>query len=488
MDLGPFRRQVPHVLERAPALLAQLHDRPQVGRRRNDRGQHERLLNVVVGTRLWHLAWVVHRQNLGTLDHAELHVGSRGDELQVELALQALLHDVHVEEPEEAASEAEPKGERGLRLIDQGRVGELELIERVVQERVVAALRREQAAPHHGLRLAVAGERLGRRVRRKGHRVADLRLTDVLHPSHEVADLARGELGGRDRVGREDPDLLRFGYLAIRHVLEAGATHQFAVDDADVGDDTPVGVVAGVEDERAGGLRRVAGGRGNAGHDGVEQLAHALPRLRADPQDVARLAADEVGELVGDGVRVRGGQVDLVEGRDDGQARVAGQMVVGQGLRFDPLGGINEEDGALARREASRHLVREVDVAGRIDEVQLERRSTLRVGEPDRLRLDRDPALAFEVHPVEVLLPHLAGGHRVRQVEEPIRQGRLAVVDVRDDAEVPDEGEVHRHARVRGTRFAVRAAPDAHGGSGSPVESSALATVRSPGLPLPTRW
>ena len=57
----------------------------------------------------------------------------------------------------------------------------------------------------------------------------------------------------------------------------------------------------------------------------------------------------------------------------------------------------------------------------------------------DRVGLDRDPALALEVHVVEDLVAHLLLRERARDVEEAIGQRRLPVVDVGDDAEVPDE-------------------------------------------------
>ena len=60
------------------------------------------------------------------------------------------------------------------------------------------------------------------------------------------------------------------------------------------------------------------------------------------------------------------------------------------------------------------------------------------VGEPDGVRLDRDPALALEVHRVEHLRLHLARLERARDLEETVGERGLAVVDVGDDREVPD--------------------------------------------------
>ena len=62
------------------------------------------------------------------------------------------------------------------------------------------------------------------------------------------------------------------------------------------------------------------------------------------------------------------------------------------------------------------------------------------------LRLDRDPALALELHRVEQLLLHVALGDRVGELEDAVGERRLAVVDVRDDREVADVGLVHASA------------------------------------------
>ena len=57
-------------------------------------------------------------------------------------------------------------------------------------------------------------------------------------------------------------------------------------------------------------------------------------------------------------------QVDLVEHRDDREVVLQGQVQVGQRLRLDALGGVDEEDRALAGGQRPGHLVGEVDVAG----------------------------------------------------------------------------------------------------------------------------
>jgi hypothetical protein len=83
-------------------------------------------------------------------------------------------------------------------------------------------------------------------------------------------------------------------------------------------------------------------------------------------------------------------------------------------------------------------------VPGRVDQIQDIRLAVVRlVSQPDGVRLDRDPALALEIHRVEHLRFHLARLQRARHFEEAVRERGLTVVDVRDDREVADETLIH---------------------------------------------
>ena len=149
--------------------------------------------------------------------------------------------------------------------------------------------------------------------------------------------------------------------------------------------------------------------------------------------------AEQLGHLGGRAVRVGRRQVDLVDDRDDLEVVLDREIRVGERLRLDPLRRVDDEHRALARLERARDLVREVDVARRVDQVEL-------VALPldaHRLRLDRDPPLALELHRVEQLVPHVALGDGLRELENPVGEGRLAMVDVRDDREVADAALVH---------------------------------------------
>ena len=104
-----------------------------------------------------------------------------------------------------------------------------------------------------------------------------------------------------------------------------------------------------------------------------------------------------------------------------------------------PWAASTTQDHALAGGQAAADLVAEVDVAGRVDQVE----DVALPVDADVLGLDRDAPLALEVHRVEVLRPHVAGVDGAGELEDAVGERALAVVDVGDDREVADAGEVH---------------------------------------------
>jgi hypothetical protein len=100
---------------------------------------------------------------------------------------------------------------------------------------------------------------------------------------------------------------------------------------------------------------------------------------------------------------------------------------------------------APSQAEAARDLVGEIDVARGVDQVELVGGAVLGlVIHRHRMRLDCDAALALEVHRVEMLRRHLPVADGVGRLQETIRERRLAVIDVRNDAKITGKGLV-RH-------------------------------------------
>ena len=212
-----------------------------------------------------------------------------------------------------------------------------------------------------------------------------------------------------------------------------------AVDHPHQHDDAEIGVVPGIDQQRLQRRRLVALRRRQAVDDRLEHEVDVEAGLGRDRHRLRGVEADDVLDLLLDPVGLGGRQVDLVQDRHDLVARVERLIDVGERLRLDPLARVDHQERALAGGERARHLIGEVDVAGRVHQVEDVGLAVLgAVFEPDGLGLDGDAALALDVHRIEHLLDHLALGHGPGLLDEPVGERRLAVVDMGDDGEVAD--------------------------------------------------
>ena len=360
---------------------------------------------------------------------------------QVELALEALLDDLHVQEAEEAAAEAEAQRRRALGLEGERGVVQAELVDRVAQVLVVLGDHREEAGEDHRLHFHEARAGVERRAVGVGDGVADLRLDQVADVGVDVADLADRELLHLARLRVVGAELLDRVDPAGGDELDLVAALQRAVDDPDETGDAAIGVVPGVEEQRLQRGVRIPDRRRNVAHDALEELVDADAGLGRGEHRVRGVDADDLLDLLLGAVDVGRRQVDLVDHRQQLEAAVDGEIGVGERLRFDPLRRVDDQQRPFAGGERARHLVGEVDVPGGVDQVEDVGLAVLRlVVEPHGARLDGDAALALEVHVVEQLGVHLALRHRAGALEDAVGERRLAVVDVRDDREVADVG------------------------------------------------
>ena len=195
--------------------------------------------------------------------------------------------------PRKPIRKPKPERPRGLRLVGQRGVIELQLVQRLAQLGVVGPVDRVEAGEDHRVRVPVAAEAGLGRPGQRGHRVADPGLADLLDPADQVAHLADAERVGLDRIRGDHPDLQRLVRGLGRHHQHPFAVRDLAVEDPDVGDHAAVGVVDRVEDQRPGRRVRVPHrGRGLL-DDLVEQFAYALAGLGRHPEDLVRVAADD---------------------------------------------------------------------------------------------------------------------------------------------------------------------------------------------------
>ena len=204
---------------------------------------------------------------------------------------------------------------------------------------------------------------------------------------------------------------------------------ELTVDNADRGHDPPVLVELTVENQRPKRRIWVAIGSRGSLDDRIQQVRYTLTGFGADPEDLTGGNPQALLDLLGVAVRFGGRKVDLVEDGHDLEIVLEGLVAVGQGLGLDALGGVHDEDYPLAGRQGPAHLVTKIDVTRRVDQVH----HRVPPVEAHALEFDGDTPLPLQVHGVQVLGPHVPGIDRPAQLEHPVSQGGLSVVDVSDD-------------------------------------------------------
>ena len=98
--------------------------------------------------------------------------------------------------------------------------------------------------------------------------------------------------------------------------------------------------------------------------------------------DDDRVAAETLDDRVDRGEEVGADPVHLVDEADAGNAVLVGLAPHGLGLRLDAGDGIEHGNGAVEHPQRPLHLDGEVDVAGRVDDVDRCGRSTARSWRP----------------------------------------------------------------------------------------------------------
>ena len=380
---------------------------------------------------------IVHIDNLplGRIDLVG-HVRHRGDHVHVELAEQALLHNLKVQQPEETAAEARTQRKRTLGFIDEGGVVELELLEHRAQLLELVGLHGVHSREHHGLDFLEAGYGLGTGIRHMSDGVADLDLGGALDAGNHIAHVAATYLPGGDELHLEHADFLDLVFAAGGEELDLVALAYAAVLHLAVGDHAAEGVEHRIEDQGLERGLRITLRRRNSVDYRVENRGHPLSGARRDLEHLLRLAAQQVAHLVGHDLHLGGIHVYLVQNRDDLQTVVYSHVEIGDGLGLHALGRVHNEQRAFTRRDGAGDLVGEVHMARSIDQIEPVVLASAAVEHLDRVALDGYSLLLLKVHVIEDLVLHVAFAERSGELQQPVGQGALAVVDMRDYAKV----------------------------------------------------
>ena len=338
-DEHPVRRQVLQRFLDAALVLAQLQDSAHVLVGREDHRRDDWLVDPRNPAGVRQLGGAVDLLHLAVGRRHAVQDARRGrHEVDVELTFQPLLHDLHVQQPQEAAAETEAQRDRRLGLVEERRIVQPQLLERIAQFRILVAFDRIEAGEHHRLQFLEPGQRFERPPVGLGDRVADLRVADLLDVGDQEADFADAKLLGRNGLRREDAELLGLVVLPLGHEGDLHALANRAVDHPDDDDHAAVRVVPGVEDQRLERrVRRTGRLRQPLPRSLRESRARRCPSSRWPGSRPSPSSPMMSCDLTTGFLGLRAGQVDLVDDRDDLEVVLDREIRVGERLRLHAL-------------------------------------------------------------------------------------------------------------------------------------------------------
>ena len=168
------------------------------------------------------------------------------------------------------------------------------------------------------------------------------------------------------------------------------------------------------------------------------QIDDALEiRFRSKRQlNTDRTAADLGFDFLDAAMEIGAGLIHLIDEHDARHVVFFGLAPDGLGLRLHALVAVEDADGAVKHPERALDFDREIDMAGRVDDVEALAVPICR----GRGGSDRDASLLLLLHPIHCGGAVMDFAHLMRfagVIENPLRRRRFARIDMGHDAEVP---------------------------------------------------
>ena len=226
---------------------------------------------------------VVHLNQLAvSFSDLVTHAGSGGDQVKIELALQAFLDYFHVEQAEEAAAKTETEGNRTFRLEEERRVVQAQFFQRFTKLRVFMGVHGIQAREHHRLDFFESGQSFDRRVVIIGDGVPNLRVRYVLEIGKQKTYLASLERFDLYRLRSEHAERFYFEDPSVGPQANLLALAQSTLENPGEHHDTAIGIEPGIEDEGLQMALGLAFRRRNTLDHRLQHVRNALAGLSAN--------------------------------------------------------------------------------------------------------------------------------------------------------------------------------------------------------------
>ncbi len=212
-------------------------------------------------------------------------------------------------------------------------------------------------------------QRLDGGLLRQRNGIAHARRLDVLDTGNNVTDITGVEHVAILAFGRKHADFFDRKFGSARHHADFLARRYRPFDHPHQRDDADVGIEPGIDDQCLGRIFDRSSWRRDTLDNLLQQILDTAAGLGADLERIGRVQSNDFLDLGLDPVRVRGGQIDLVQHRHHLEIEVDRGITIGHALRLDALRGIDDQQGPFTGRQRARYFIGKVDVTGCVDEI-----------------------------------------------------------------------------------------------------------------------
>ncbi len=347
------------------------------------------------------------------------------------------MHDLHVKQTEKTAAKTKTERLRHFWLVLQRGIVQLQLFKRIAQSIILVRFHWEQTGKDLRLHFLESRQRVFCRFACKRNSVADTGVLQFLDTSNDEADLSCSQRFTCLRFWRKDANALSQMLRAGCHQQNLFLWTQGPVNDAHQHHNTDIIVEPGIDDQRLQRRLGVPLRRRHLGNHGFEHFTYAQASLGRAMHRVRSIDADHLLDLANRIIRVRRRQIDLVQHRHDLDTEFNRGVAVRHGLCLDALRRIDHQQRPFARGKRAANFITEVDMSWSVDQIEVIDFTVHRlVRQRSCLRLDRNTALAFQIHRIKHLRFHFAIRQPTAQLNDSVGQSRLAMVDMGNDGEI----------------------------------------------------
>ena len=347
-----------HVELHAALQVRQRHHRSHAVLRHVQMHRDDGLADLVDAALVRHLARVLDLEHRAVTEFNLIdHTGRGRDEVLVELTLQALLHDFHVQQAQETTTESKAQGLAHFGLVTQRRIVELEFFKRVTQLVVLAGFGGVQPCKNLRFDLFKTGQGFGGRARVVGQLfvqrdgVTHLGGIQLTNATDDETHLARTQRFARHRLGCEDTHLLDVVDRVGGHQANPFTLAERTIHHTHQHHHAHIVVEPAVDNHGARRATGVATGRRHAGDDGFKDFVQAHAGFGRARDGVVGVDADDFFDLFLGALGVGLRQIHLVEHGHHFNAKVERRVAVGHCLCFDPLAGVHHQERAFTSAE-----------------------------------------------------------------------------------------------------------------------------------------